>query len=159
MRSESLYGEPGGFSIQDELELNEQLEEKPQLETQFNEVKDSGKRHQFATGAVRDIQEGKGMPHLLPSHALKRLSKHFENGAKKYSPNNWRKGILLSAFLDSAFRHWCDARDCLHDEDHMAALMWNAACFMETAEMIKQGKLPKELDDIGWFQSQEEETK
>lgn len=118
---------------------------------QFNEVKDSGEREQFVTGAVRDTQGNKGMPHLLPTHAILRLAQHFQAGAKKYQKNNWRKGIPLSRYLDSAFRHWCAMCDCLKDEDHGAATMWNIACFIETAHMIEKGVLPQELDDIGWF--------
>jgi hypothetical protein len=127
----------------------------------FKDVKDSGHREKFSTGAQRDRQAGKGMPHLLPSHALIRLSQHFENGARKYGANNWRQGIPLSSFMDSAFRHWCAIRDSKKDEDHCAALMWNAACLIETIYMIEEGKLPKELDDIGWFtnESKTEEKK
>jgi hypothetical protein len=122
----------------------------------FTSVKDSGERQQFVTGAVRDAQTGKGMPHLLPTHALFRLALHFENGAKKYGPNNWRKGIPLSRYLDSCFRHWCAVRDGLHDEDHCAAVMWNIACFIETAYMIQENKLPQELDDIGWLEEKKD---
>jgi hypothetical protein len=128
---------------------------KTKQEEVFTEVKDSGQRQEFATGAVRDVQTNKGMPHLLPTHALLRLAQHFENGAKKYGKNNWRKGIPLSRYLDSCFRHWCAVRDCLRDEDHAASVLWNIACFIETAHMINTGKLPKELDDIGWFENVE----
>lgn len=117
---------------------------------EFDKVKDSGERQKFLTGAVRDTQRGKGTPHLLPTHALYRLAKHFENGAVKYSPNNWRKGIPLSRYMDSAFRHWCAILDGAKDEDHAASVLWNMACFIETAHMIETGKLSKELDDIGW---------
>ena len=117
----------------------------------FDAVKDSGAREQFATGAVRDIQAGKGWPHIIPTTALLRLAKHFQNGAVKYGKNNWQKGIPLSSYLDSAFRHWCAVKDCKQDEDHLSALIWNAACFMETVELIKQGKIPKEIDDIGYI--------
>ena len=36
-------------------------------------IKDSGERHEFATGAVRDIQEGKGRPTLMPLQVVSRL--------------------------------------------------------------------------------------
>lgn len=124
----------------------------------FDKVKDSGERQEFSTGAVRDTQTGKGMPHLFPTHALTRLAQHFENGARKYQKDNWRKGIPLSRYLDSAFRHWCGVRDCLKDEDHSAAVLWNMACFIETAYMIQNNKLPKELDDIGWLEEVKNEN-
>lgn len=122
---------------------------------EFDKVKDSGDRTTFSTGSRRDRQAGKGSPHLLPTHALLRLSQHFENGAKKYGERNWEKGQPLSAFLSSAFRHWCELINCDKSEDHGAALMWNAACFIQTVYWIEQGKLPKELDDIGWFKNED----
>lgn len=36
-------------------------------------IQDSGNRHNFDTGAVRDIQEGKGRPTLMPLRVVARL--------------------------------------------------------------------------------------
>lgn len=36
-------------------------------------IKDSGERREFPTGAVRDIQEGKGRPTLMPLRVVSRL--------------------------------------------------------------------------------------
>ena len=47
------------------------------------EIKDSGERTQFETGAVRDMHEGKGRCDLLPMCVLLRLARHYENGCKK----------------------------------------------------------------------------
>ena len=47
-------------------------------------IKDSGNRTEFESGFVRDIQEGKGRMDLLPWYAILDLSKHCEEGAKKY---------------------------------------------------------------------------
>ena len=120
----------------------------------FNEVKDSGQRTEFSTGARRDMQAGKGLPHLIPTLFLRRLAKHFENGAVKYGKHNWRKGIPLSSYIDSSFRHWCAILEGLKDEDHASSVIWNMACFIETVSMIEQGILPTELDDIGWFKDE-----
>ena len=68
-------------------------------------IKDSGSRSEFSTGAVRDCQEGKGRCDLLPMRTLLRLAQHFEDGSKKYGDDNWRKGIPLRRFADSAMRH------------------------------------------------------
>ncbi|HUS51203.1 MAG TPA: dATP/dGTP diphosphohydrolase domain-containing protein, partial [Candidatus Paceibacterota bacterium] len=72
---------------------------------EFKEVKDSGKRQDFDTGSRRDTRDGKGRYDLLPVRAIKRLAKHYENGAKKYGDRNWEKGQPLSRYLDSALRH------------------------------------------------------
>ncbi len=96
-------------------------------------LKDSGNRREFETGAVRDMQEGKGRCDLLPACALLRLSKHYEAGAKKYEARNWEKGIPISVMIDSAMRHLLKYMDGQTDEDHLAAVAWNilGAMWME----------------------------
>lgn len=111
-------------------------------------IKDSGKRQEFPTGAVRDIQEGKGRFDLLPPYTITRLAKHYEGGAKKYNDDNWRKGIPTKRFADSALRHLFQYLDGERSEDHLAAVLFNVAGIIETQEMIKRGILPPELDNI-----------
>lgn len=96
-------------------------------------LKDSGNRREFETGAVRDMQEGKGRCDLLPACALLRLSKHYEAGAMKYEARNWEKGIPISVMIDSAMRHLLKYMDGQTDEDHLAAVAWNilGAMWME----------------------------
>lgn len=109
---------------------------------------DSGKRSEFDTGAVRDAMEGKGMPSLLPISALRAASKRFEDGATKYGRDNWMKGIPLSRYIDSLYRHLWQFMEGDESEDHAGAIIWNAMCLVQTDEWIKNGKLPKSLDDI-----------
>lgn len=104
-------------------------------------IKDSGNRRQFESGAVRDIEEGKGRMDLLPMCALIRLSKHFEAGAKKYNDRNWEKGIPMHSFMDSALRHVAKYMDGATDEDHLCAAAWNLMCAMWTEE-----KRPEMMD-------------
>lgn len=111
-------------------------------------VKDSGKRQEFSTGARRDIQEGKGRYDLLPVLAIARLAKHFENGAKKYGVDNWKKGIPIRRYTDSMIRHCFKFLGGAEDEDHLAAIAWNALCIIETQELINRNKLPKEINDL-----------
>ena len=66
------------------------------------EIKDSGERTQFQSGAVRDMHEGKGRCDLLPMCVMLRLARHYEAGAKKYDDRNWEKGIPAHSFADSA---------------------------------------------------------
>lgn len=105
-------------------------------------INDSGNRREFSSGAVRDMQEGKGRMDLLPACAIIRLSKHFENGAIKYDERNWEKGIPMHSFIDSAIRHLMKYLDGYTDEDHLCAAAWNCMCAMWTEE-----KKP-ELQDI-----------
>ncbi len=100
----------------------------------FYNIKDSGNRHEFKTGAVRDMQEGKGRCDLLPPLAILRLAKHFEAGARKYGDRNWEKGIPINSFIDSAIRHLLKYMAGQKDEDHLLAASWNLMCAMETEE-------------------------
>lgn len=88
-------------------------------------IKDSGERTEFSTGAVRDMHAGKGDMASIPWEAILRLSKHYENGAKKYKRWNYRAGINLSSYIDSACRHLAKYQCGCDDEDHLAAAAFN----------------------------------
>lgn len=150
------------------------------------EIKDSGARREFETGAVRDIAEGKGRCDLLPLDVIDdmiacpsclghietfkqtknkkwlysaiksfcetndihiftmflEVSKHFEEGAKKYGENNWKKGIPLHCYIDSATRHYLKYLRGDTDEPHDRAFVWNLLCAAWTIAH------KPELDDI-----------
>lgn len=113
-----------------------------------NQIHDSGKRRKFETGAVRDRGDRKGRYDLLSPVALDRLARWMELGAEKYDERNWEKGIPLSVYLDSTIRHVFKLLDGLDDEDHAAAIMWNSHGYIHTEQLIRDGKLPAELDDL-----------
>jgi hypothetical protein len=115
---------------------------------EYSKVKDSGERRKFGTGAVRDMSSGKGRYDLISPLFLKRLAKHFENGAKKYGDRNWEKGIPLSSYLDSAMRHLGKYLEGLRDEDHLAAAAWNINCLIHMEEMIERGLISEELNNL-----------
>lgn len=153
----------------------------------IGQIKDSGERRQFDTGAVRDIQEGKGRCDLLPLDVvsnylntcscvngcvggrvidliycftttsdirhledaieyfisndktwnnnytmLLEVSKHFEEGAKKYGEYNWQKGIPTHCYIDSAVRHYLKYLRGDTDEPHDRAFVWNILCCIWT---------------------------
>jgi hypothetical protein len=113
-------------------------------------TKDSGARQQFATGSQRDTAEGKGIPSLIPTVVLRRLAGLYERGAQKYDRDNWRKGQPISRYYDSLQRHlWSvmDGDEYDGGEDHLAAVVWNAASMLWTLAAIEAGTLPAELDD------------
>jgi hypothetical protein len=157
-------------------------------------ILDSGNRREFETGAVRDIQEGKGRCDLLPldivrdcyeydfgkndvcsvvfrnitdfldtgdvvhlhavlssilanedespelnmfdgySDMFLKVSKHFEEGAKKYGENNWQKGIPVHCYIDSAVRHYLKFLRGDKDEPHDRAFVWNIICAIWTCK-------------------------
>ena len=105
-------------------------------------IKDSGNRREFDSGAVRDMAEGKGDMVSMPWEALLRLSKHYENGAKKYKRWNYRQGIPVSSYIDSACRHLAKYQCGYDDEDHLAA-----AAFNVLGAMLMENTMP-EMQDL-----------
>lgn len=157
----------------------------PKAKRTETSIKDSGQRTEFETGAVRDIQEGKGRCDLLPldvvailysrefgannpstnifseinmflktgyhgflSEAiawfveeskfqswpdmLLEVAVHFEEGAKKYGVDNWKKGIPVRRYIDSAIRHYLKWLRGDQDEPHDRAVCWNLMCAVWT---------------------------
>lgn len=106
-------------------------------------TKDSGEREQFDSGAKRDTQAGKPRYDLIPTHALKRIAGLYARGADKYDDNNWHKGIPYSRCLASLERHLQQWKQGDRDEDHLAAVVWNALAIMHYEEVGPEG-----LDDL-----------
>lgn len=115
------------------------------------ELKDSGERQEFQTGARRDTQKGKGRFDLVSPVALERLAKWLELGATKYGDRNWEKGIPLSRYMDSALRHLNKYLAGMRDEDHLAAAAFNVFGLIHTERQVELGYLPESLDDLPNF--------
>lgn len=76
---------------------------------------------------------------------LLEVSKHFEEGAKKYAERNWEKGIPLHCYVDSAVRHYIKCRGGWDDERHDRAFVWNVMCLWWTyLHKPELDDLPKE---------------
>lgn len=116
-------------------------------------IKDSGNRREFETGAVRDIQTGKGRMDLMPMTAIIELSKHCEVGAVKYGERNIDKGIPQHSLIDSALRHIAKYTRGDKDENHLLAALWNIAWAVE------QDVNKPELNDLPWANSGNEAEK
>lgn len=112
------------------------------------ELKDSGGRQEFDTGARRDLQTGKGRPDLISTIFKTRLALVMERGAEKYGDRNWELGMPLSRLAASAMRHLDQAFEGQTDEDHLGQAAFNIMGWMHTKELIDRGILPKRLDDI-----------
>lgn len=65
---------------------------------------------------------------------LLEVSKHFEAGAFKYGDNNWRKGIPVHCYIDSAVRHYLKYCRGDTDEPHDRAFCWNLMCAIWTCK-------------------------
>lgn len=145
-------------------------------------IVDSGTRQEFPTGAVRDIQKGKGRCDLLPLDVVAEyftlygepnkiimsihtftttgdyevlfrvldrfneqhwknnrtmfleLSMHFEEGAEKYGEDNWKKGLPVKCYINSAVRHYLKFLREDSDERHDRAFCWNILCAIWTCK-------------------------
>jgi hypothetical protein len=62
------------------------------------------------------------------SNMLLEVAKHFEEGAKKYGPDNWKRGIPVWCYIDSAVRHFVKYLNGDTDERHDRAVIWNLMC-------------------------------
>lgn len=62
------------------------------------------------------------------------VAKHFEEGAKKYGDDNWRKGIPAHVYIDSAVRHYLKYLAGWNDEPHDRAVAWNIMCCIWTCD-------------------------
>lgn len=113
-----------------------------------HELKDTGKRQEFETGAVRDLGDEKGSYELVSPLALKRIALIYEKGCKKYSPRNWEKGMSVGRVLQSAIRHLEQYIEGYRDEDHLGQAAWNCMAAIHFEEMIERGLLPAELMDL-----------
>ena len=70
------------------------------------------------------------------------LSKHYEEGAKKYAEDNWKKGIPFHCYIDSAVRHYLKWRRGDTDEPHDRGVVWNIVGLAWT------DKHKPEMDDL-----------
>lgn len=65
---------------------------------------------------------------------LLEVSKHFEDGAKKYEIDNWKKGIPVRSYIDSGVRHLLKHMRGDNDEPHDRAFVWNIMCAIWTCK-------------------------
>lgn len=127
-------------------------------------LKDSGKRQQFKSGMVRDIQEGKPrfdlmMAKYIPyeESMLYRWAMLMSKGAKKYDARNWEKANSedeIDRGKSSAWRHFMAWYFGIEDEDHAAALFYNVNLVESLKWKLKnkdKGLKPKKPEDQYWL--------
>ncbi len=119
----------------------------------FEKLPDGGERLTFEGGGQREPAAGKGRYDLITPYGLQRLAAHYELGSKKYADRNWQKGMPLSRFIDSTFRHLVQFMLNDRKEDHLAAIAWNVLGYMHIEERIQAGALPATFRDVPWDDS------
>ena len=73
-------------------------------------------------------------------------SKHYEEGAKKYGPDNWRHGIPTWCYIDSAIRHYLKWRRGDKDEPHDRAFVWNLLCCIWEVDYGEEWRKAKDVN-------------
>lgn len=113
-------------------------------------TKDSGAREEFSTGAKRDTQGDKTRYDLIPTLALRRVADLYARGAAKYDDNNWQKGIPYSRCMASLERHLHAFKQGEPEEDHLAAVVWNALAIMHYQETARDEEL-NDIPDVSYW--------
>jgi len=113
-----------------------------------NDLKDSGTRQEFTTGAIRDTAAGKPLLELLPSWSLMAWAWIMEAGARKYASRNWEQGMPMSRYLASAHRHLELYRMGFRDEPHLWQALWNVGGAIHTAVLVHIGVYPESFYDL-----------
>lgn len=93
---------------------------------------DSGKRVEFESGFVRDVDEGKPRYDLIWRPLLKRWAELMARGAIKYGDSNWQLASSeeeAKRFRASGFRHFMQWLEGEEDEDHAAAILFNVMAY------------------------------
>lgn len=85
-------------------------------------------------GGLR-YDDGKTRYDLIPFDALHAVAEVYTQGAVKYAPRNWEKGMLYSRCLGSLMRHvaaWQNGEDVDAESGshHMAHAAWNALALL-----------------------------
>ena len=91
-------------------------------------TKDSGKRQQYKSGMQRDSAE-KPLYTEVYFPLVKRHAELMARGAVKYNRGNWKKACTeeeLQRFKDSLLRHTMQYLAGEKEEDHLAAILFNA---------------------------------
>lgn len=85
--------------------------------------------------------------------AILEVSKHYEEGAKKYAERNWEKGIPTHCYVDSGIRHLLKYYGKWNDEPHDRAFLWNMFGLLWTL------KHHPEFDDLPYLNVGDMEVK
>lgn len=120
-------------------------------EMSLGSIVDNGTRIQYGeSGGFREAREGKGRQDLIEPELIFRLGRWYELGAHKYGERNWEKGISVKDCIAAIVRHAYKFIEGAKDEDHLAAITWNAAAIMRMEKYSKY----KEFLDLPRYQTE-----
>ena len=94
------------------------------------QIKDSGERRTFSTGAQRDRAVGKGRMDLIPWNAV------FEVADNAQRDLNFESGMSVSALTGIGVEHAARYVSGWSEANHLAMAAWFALCALETRCLI-----------------------
>jgi hypothetical protein len=102
-------------------------------------------KRKFATGAVRDSEQGKEhYVECLSFTAMERFARYMLTCEGKYPPDNWRKGIPIKAYEQSLLRHIqkyfknkYEGGNSEPEIDHLSAAWFNLRGIIHEEERLK----------------------
>lgn len=89
---------------------------------------------QFASGAVRSRDADHVRFDLISPIGIRRLAETYEEGSRKYSDNNWLKGIPASDLINHVIAHCYKFLYGDKSEDHLAHAAWGLFAIMHFEE-------------------------
>lgn len=89
---------------------------------------------EYSSGAVRSGDAEGTAYHLISPVGLRRVAETCKEGAVKYSPYNWEKGMPISDLMEHGIRHLFMYLDGDRTEDHLAHAAWNVLGAMHSEE-------------------------
>lgn len=101
----------------------------------------------YDTGAVRSADAEAFRYDLISPIGLRRVAETCHEGAVKYTPHNWEKGMPVDDLLNHAIRHVYLYLSGDRSEDHLAHSCWGLMAAMHSEELWPQlnaGKLRSE---------------
>lgn len=97
-------------------------------------IQQEGELQTLPSGAHRGSKEGKPRFDLIPTRALLRVANHYGSGGVIHGDRNWEQGITFSELFASLLRHAYQFSMGQTDEDHLAAVVFNALAIMHFQE-------------------------
>jgi hypothetical protein len=88
----------------------------------------------FSTGAVRSTDADAERYDLISPIGLRRLARVYAQGATKYGPRNWEKGMPVDVVLNHGLRHLNRYQAGDRTEDHLGKIAWAMFALMHYEE-------------------------
>lgn len=104
----------------------------------------------FPTGAVRGTDCDDTRFDLISPIGLRRLAETYAEGAEKYGPDQWKKGLPASDLLNHSIAHIYKWLSGDRSEDHLPHAVWGLFAVMHFEECLP------EMIDCGVGQQSEE---